>query len=523
MTATVNDGKEEFRNPEPARGLRYAKRVQILAEPLLEFRYGQRVYDPRDGLSMFGPFDSDLPSHPSNISYGLIGTVAGLLNFHAFAKRLASPIFLTDESANLRLWPPFPSFEVAFNCKLPREPTRKYSLAERDLMEASRQRDPNQRAFDVVNYYLEGIRDVTKGDEELQVIICIVPEQVFQNCRPRSFVIDGSGESVSFTQRKLRAQGQTDLFVPRDLKPYKYSVDFRRQLKARVMEYGVPIQIIRETTLRMSDVNEFGQRGLTPLSDRAWNLSTAMYYKAGGKPFRLSTAREGVCYVGLVYKKAESIHGNKTACCAAQMFLDSGDGVVLRSDFGPWYSPETKQLHLNAREAKKLLSRVLTTYATMEGKPLKEVFLHYRSEIDEDEFNAFRSACPEDVKVVAIRVREDRYGVHLYREGTRPIIRGTFWRINRNMGYLWASGFKPRLGTYDGLETPVPLRIEIQFGDAEIELVATDILGLTKLNYNECKFGDSAPVTIGFSDAVGEILVTNPSIVDPNPRFKFYI
>ncbi len=53
--------------------------------------------------------------------------------------------------------------------------------------------------------------------------------------------------------------------------------------------------------------------------------------------------------------------------------------------------------------------------------------------------------------------------------------------------------------------------------------VATDILGLTKLNYNECKYGDSVPVTIGFSEAVGEILVSNPSITDPNPRFKFYI
>jgi hypothetical protein len=88
---------------------------------------------------------------------------------------------------------------------------------------------------------------------------------------------------------------------------------------------------------------------------------------------------------------------------------------------------------------------------------------------------------------------------------------------------FWSSGFKPFLGTYDGWETPVPLRIDIQYGDESITQVATDILGLTKLNFNECKYGDANPVTIGFSKAVGEILVSNPNVKDPSPNFKFYI
>jgi hypothetical protein len=291
------------------------------------------------------------------------------------------------------------------------------------------------------------------------------------------------------------------------------------------MESRIPIQILRETTLRPTDDKpEFGERGLTPLSDRAWNISTALYYKAGGKPWILGTAREGVCYVGLVYKRAPRSKEVKTACCAAQMFLDDGDGVVFRSEFGPWYSPETKQMHLNPKEARSLLTRVLGSYAKQEGKkPLREVFLHYRSEISLEEYEAFRSACPENVKVVAIRVKTDRDAVHLFREGTLPTIRGTFWRVNDATCYLWASGFKDRLGTYDGSEVPAPLRIDIQFGKADLKQVAKDILGLTKLNYNECKYGDSRPVTISFSDAVGEILVSNPTIKNPDTRFRYYI
>jgi hypothetical protein len=205
------------------------------------------------------------------------------------------------------------------------------------------------------------------------------------------------------------------------------------------------------------------------------------------------------------------------------MFLDTGDGQVLRSDFGPWFSPKTKEMHLSGSEAKKLMLKVLSTYDDVGGKTLTEVFLHYRSPINWGEYAAFRSVCPSQVKLVAIRVREDRYGIHLFREGDWPPIRGSFWRVNDRMGYLWGTGFKPRLGTYDGMETPVPLRIEIQYGQADLMQVASDILGLTKLNFNECKLGDSAPVTIGFSDHVGEILVSNPKVRNPNPRFKFYI
>lgn len=89
--------------------------------------------------------------------------------------------------------------------------------------------------------------------------------------------------------------------------------------------------------------------------------------------------------------------------------------------------------------------------------------------------------------------------------------------------YLWASGFKPSLLTYDGWEVPTPLRIDIEHAEADIEQVALDIFGLTKLNYNTCKLGDALPVTVGFSDAVGEILIANPTVKATSPSFKYYI
>jgi hypothetical protein len=288
------------------------------------------------------------------------------------------------------------------------------------------------------------------------------------------------------------------------------------------MEYGVPIQIVRESTLRLREPTKENSRRLTPLPDRAWNIATALYYKAGAKPWRLATARDGVCYVGIAFRRTDGSN-SRTACCAAQMFLDSGDGIVFLGEYGPWYSPKDHQFHLSRSAAKNLLTGVLKTYEEMEGRPLTEIFLHSRSDISGEQFEGYRQACPDGVKVVGIRVRSERHGVRLFRTGSRPVLRGTFWKLTKRSGFLWASGFKPRWQTYDGAETPVPVRIDIQHGSADIIPVAQDIFGLTKLNYNACKMGESEPVTIGFSDAVGEILVSNPKIDKRSPSFKFYI
>ncbi len=97
------------------------------------------------------------------------------------------------------------------------------------------------------------------------------------------------------------------------------------------------------------------------------------------------------------------------------------------------------------------------------------------------------------------------------------------WPITDRFGFLWGSGFVPRLETYPGTETPVPLRIDVQHGDADFDTVSRDIFALTKLNYNACKIGDGEPVTVGFSKEVGGILVSNPALKEAKPQFRYYI
>jgi hypothetical protein len=494
--------------------------VVVLDEPLLEFRYGQYVEDPHDGLGLFGPYGVDVSVHPKSIALGVIGTPEGIEKFLTWCNVAQGPI-LSPAHANPYLWPAFPGFEAAFQSTLSTEAPRLSELRPEDLTAACEELDPNRRAFEVVELYLSRIALTEKREEPFGALVCVVPDLVWRNCRPESYVPGGSGCRISKSERDLRAAGQMDFFDAYDPEIYRYSVDFRRQIKARAMRFRVPIQIVRDSTLSFGDTLRGGR--LSPPSDVAWNLSTTLYYKAGGKPWRLASARSGVCYIGIAFRRTDPSIGSPSACCAAQMFLDSGDGIVFLGQYGPWYSPARKQFHLAPEAAQELLRGVLKTYEELEGPPLNEIFLHCRSGISTEEFEGFEKGCPAGVKLVGIRVRKEWHGVRMYREGTRPAIRGSFCAPSGRLGYLWASGFTARLRTYPGWEVPVPLSIEVQHGDADITQVARDILALTKLNYNACRLGDSEPVTIGFSDSVGEILVSNRSVKERSPKFKFYI
>lgn len=523
-----------------------ADTFHYLGEPLLQFGHGQTAEDPHDGLTLFGPAEprSQLPD---NI---VIGTAQGVALWEDWCAALNAPSACVDSSRH-RAWPPYPGFDVAFGARWP-EPIRIFPVDTGKLSEASHKADKFDRAFAVANLYIDAMGRVSKLDSKPSLAICVVPDEVYENCRPQSSVAvsqrSDSARTKVETQFLTRAvndrhSGQLRMFDGEDAvtavaleamddfeEARGLSPDFRRQLKARMMAHELPVQIIKESTLRISLQVRNGEPGTNPLSDRLWNFGTAVFYKCGAKPWTTPWAREGVCYVGLAYKLTDD---GRNACCAAQMFLDSGDGVVFVGEFGPWYSRERGEFHLPSEKAEALLRGTIETYKQEDGRPLTEIFLHARSGIDPEEYSGFLRACPPGVKLVAIRVRQDRGGLRLYRHddhpdaakrGQHPVQRGVFWQRSDRYGLLFTNGFKPRIATYDGFEIPVPLSITIQYGDGDIVQIAKDILGLTKLNYNSCQLGEGQPITVKYSDRVGEILLANPGLPSDKWKhnFKYY-
>ena len=204
--------------------------------------------------------------------------------------------------------------------------------------------------------------------------------------------------------------------------------------------------------------------------------------------------RAGVCYVGLVYKNIPN-DPNDHACCAAQMFLSEGDGVVFRGANGPWKTGDY-EFHLKPDAAKDLIRKVLTTYAELHAGPPTELFIHGQTSFNDEEWQAFEEVAPAETNVVGVRIRTTNGEAKLFRDGDYPVLRGTALILDEKNAYLWTTGYVPQLDTYIGPETPNPLFITVLKSKKtmpELKTVLNDIMGLTKINYNSCTLTTAFP------------------------------
>lgn len=497
-----------------------------IGEPQLMFGYGQSTEDPRDGLTLFGPVDNSLPY---GIVNGVVGTRDGLSFFKQYVNSLRKPTFNTNNITR----PFFPGFEATFRAKWQSDRTIFAEVTPIEINKYLYHEDQHTRIYNLVNLYADRINETIRNeDEKADVWFVIIPEEIYRYGRPQSSLpkelVDVRRTTTEKKAKKMIVYGDS-LFdhINQENEPYKYDAHFHNQLKAKLLEQAIPTQVIRESTLNWkNNITSTGQykRDLSKIEGHlAWCLSTAAFYKTGGRPWKLANIRKGVCYVGLVYKQDSRSTDVRNACCAAQMFLDSGDGTVFKGAVGPWYNDETKEYHLNKSKAKELISLTIDTYFRKEGEYPKELFIHARTRFNKEEWAGFTSAVPKTTNLVGITIN-DRKALKLYRlDSNFPMLRGLAHVESERAGYLWTKGYVPRLQTSLSLEVPNALFVEISKGDADIVTVLTDILALTKLNYNSCIYGDGIPVTLRFADAIGEILTASPTISTPPLAFKYYI
>lgn len=269
-----------------------SENLLLLDEPLLEFGGGHHALGPHDGLCLFGSYGTAGQDRSTHV---VIGRSEGLDLWRKWRERMNRPASCRDRS-RLRAWPPFPGFDVAFGSPWPK-PLRTFRVNEKQLDQDSRKSDRYERAAGAVACYLAPFPQMSKLDATPVVAICVVPDFIYLNCRPESYVGDKSDAPRSSAEKmelrsalrdKRRGQQrlafEDDIDRELDLEPFDYSPDFRRQLKARVMPHGIPVQIVRESTLEVTKKIEDGEPGNNPLSDRLFNLGTGLSYKCGQKP-----------------------------------------------------------------------------------------------------------------------------------------------------------------------------------------------------------------------------------------------
>jgi hypothetical protein len=496
--------------------------IDYIQEPFLEFGHSQRMKDPKDGLFLFGPLGERKPHH---MGIGVIGTPQGIGIYRKWVERVREfiPAMRPDSPHHLA----YPGFEAVFQTEWPKEPVVEIGVSANEVSNAIRKTDRYKAIYETVSLFSDPIsRRLNEDDVQVDIWFVVIPDEVWRLGRPLSRPIksealhDPTALGAKLGRRLLR---EPSLFAE-DMaatEPYKYDINFHHQLKARLISSKAVIQVIRESSLGGNVDSDFTRRRLQDPASVAWNLTTTSFFKAGGRPWKIADVRPGVCYVGLVFKinTVDPEVGN--ACCGAQMFLDSGDGLVFKST-GSWYSRDRKEFRLSSDAASSLVSKVVAAYVALCGAPPKELFIHGRKRFAATEWEAFKAGAPVCTNVVCVRISKS-YDMKLYRPGKTPVMRGSTYKLAENRSLLWTSGYIPELVTYPGREVPNPLLVEVSRGEADTSQVLLDVMGLTKVNFNACIFSDGLPVTLRFAEAVGEILTAAPHIEGPPLPFRHYI
>jgi hypothetical protein len=293
------------------------------------------------------------------------------------------------------------------------------------------------------------------------------------------------------------------------------SRSFRRGLKAECMDV-LPTQLIWHKTLA-------GTRGVQDSATRAWNLTTALMYKAKIIPWRLADIVEGSCFVGLSFYHEDEARSPFLRTSTAQAFTDRGEGFVLRGDTVEWDERKERERapHLSKAQAQSVLTRVLDVYEKQVGIKPRKLVLHKTSRYTAEERAGFESALAGNTPHYAL-LTVTRRGIFVLRPGYKAVLRGTAIDFGEKTGLVYTTGYAPFLRCYSGFRIPQPLEISENWGSLTFGECAADILRLTKLNWNTSAFGTHDPITLAFSRRVGEILKLAGNR-QPALQYRFYM
>ncbi|MER8472741.1 hypothetical protein NKH23_25565 [Mesorhizobium sp. M1328] len=509
--------------------------VEHFHEPELEFAFSQRSPHPKDGLFLYGPHAKGKKTR--EISVGVVGTTEGIGHFRAWSYKLKKVVQVPPpgkgEKADRLHLANFPGLEETFGISFDPDECSALSIPRQDIDRATRIWNLNEAVEKVARLYIDRVKKHLRNEEQsVDVWILVLPDIVYERCRPGSKRTGLPMEKGDFGKKQkakesLPLLSTAGVIDQTDEEIFEDVPDFHRRIKAEFLKIA-PTQLVRETTLAPGAyLNKAGypSRKTQDAATIAWNLATGLYYKTQARPpWRLARVRPGVCYIGMVYKSLPR-DPNGHACCAAQMFLNEGDGVVFRGANGPWKTGDY-EFHLKKDAAKSLLALVLETYISTHNAAPKELFIHGQTYFNDEEWNAFVEAAPKETNVIGVRIRSTGGEMKLFRDGDYPVLRGTALLLDDQTAYLWTTGYVPQLDTYIGPETPNPLHITVMRSKdvkPDIRTVLADIMGLTKINYNSCNFNDGLPVTVRFARMVGDVLTMGSAKGEEKQPFKYYV
>lgn len=465
--------------------------IKLLEEPILQFQNGEHIC-PRTGIYKYGVADFE-NVRPDKIVLGFVGNSDSIGSLISWIKSCKSHID-AKKSNQPNLFMNFPGFntKMAFKSEISYDESyvRKINNSVFEKVKKSSE-DIDDLIIKGVELFLTEIKFLAKNKNP-DVILCVLDEKF-------TSMVYGT-KTV-----KVEEEDEDDLSL---------EINFRRLLKARAMEYNIPIQIVRDRIVNPS-------KEMQDEATIAWNFFTALYYKASGTPWALKKdATNNTCFAGISFYKSRDKATTQTS--VTQIFNEQGNGVILRGT-PVKESKKDKQPHLSEQQAFDLLYNSLKEYYEAVKIYPQRLVIHKSSNYSEEEIEGFQRVAEKmninSLDLVTIMPTNFR----LYREGNYPPLRGTMLSLDKQRHFLYTRGFVDYYGTYPGRYIPSPIEIRLFSYDESPEQICNEILALTKMNWNNTQFDRKFPITIDCSRNVGEILKYLEEDQNPQIKYSFYM
>ncbi len=297
-----------------------------IIEPSLSFGGSFPATDPKMGIRLYGPYSG----HPGKITLGIIGDGTTVDRVRRLVDICSRPV---DGPIDYPLWTQdFPGMNASspFRCELviKDEWCQTIPLSETDLLE--KQLSYKERIGVAADLFAKRIARAREREASPSIFICAPPKRMMDLCLPTE------GDSFGRKGKRSRAEKrgaelpkdphQRSLldFLPdlhrisEDMREREAGDNFHHMLKAKAMALTVPTQFIRPYTLERLFGNQTG--GTQDLATVCWNLAIALFYKAGGRPWRLTKIPSGTCYAGISFYHEKKVFGGHIGTSLAQVF-----------------------------------------------------------------------------------------------------------------------------------------------------------------------------------------------------------
>lgn len=285
--------------------------------------------------------------------------------------------------------------------------------------------------------------------------------------------------------------------------------DLHDVVKAYAAQKNIATQFIREKT-----IDESGMR-----CQIMWALSLALYVKSCHVPWVISSIRPDTAFAGIGYSINKSKYGTNIAVGCSHIYSSDGQGLKYKlSKIKDFYLDKKNNPFLTENEAYKLGLNIKELFYKSFTELPKRVVIHKRTSFKKEEIDGLvkclSSAGISDIQLLEINYEDNMRSFAFDKSfaiDTFPVRRGLCFPMDEKTMLLYTHGIAPSIRNpyfkyiQGGKTVPVPLKIVKHYGAGDMTQIATEILGLSKMNWNSFGLYSKLPCTIESSSQLARI------------------